>query len=181
MGSALVLEDRIGAIALDGEGHLFEAANLGWGGGQDLGCEATLLRVASQHLEQVAREQSCLIAPRPGADLDQDVLGVVRVALDHRQADLLAELLEPPRRVGDQLAQLPVVAVLGEHLGGPLEIVAELRVLACQLVRRLEIAVLTPDLGVALAVGDHRRVRHLALQLREATLDLVDQLLDHAS
>ena len=47
--------------------------------------------------------------------------------------------------------------------------------------RGLELAVLAADRGVALAIADHLRVRHLALELGEPLLDLLDQLLDHAS
>ena len=57
-----------------------------------------------------------------------------------------------------------------------LEVVAEPAVLGRQLVGVLELAVLAPDLGVALPVPDHRRVGHLRLQLRVAALDLVDEL-----
>ena len=101
VGPALELEHRIGALALDREGHLLEAADLGRRLREDLGREAALLRVAGQHLEQVAREQRRLVAAGPGADLDQHVLVVVGVALDHRQADLLPELARAgpaPRR-----------------------------------------------------------------------------------
>ena len=93
----------------------------------DLGREAALLGVAGQHLVEVAGEQRRLVAAGPGADLDQDVLGVVGVALDHRQADLLFELLEPRRRLLDDLAQLRVLAVLGEQLAGPFEVVLQRR------------------------------------------------------
>jgi hypothetical protein len=48
-------------------------------------------------------------------------------------------------------------------------------------VRSLEIAVLAPDFGVAVAVGDHLRIRHLPLELGEPLLDLLHQLLDHGS
>ena len=105
VGAALELEDRVGALALDREGHLLEAADLGGRLRERLGREAALLGVAGEHLVEVAGEQRRLVAPGPGADLDQDVLGVVGVALDHRQADLLLELLEPRRRlVDDRLA-----------------------------------------------------------------------------
>ena len=46
------------------------------------------------------------------------------------------------------------------------------RMLLCSL------AVLTPDLGIALPIRDHLRVGHLALELREAPLDLIDEVLD---
>ena len=90
---------------------------------EHLGREAALLGVAGEHLVEVAGEQRRLVAAGAGADLDQHVLVVVRVALDHRQADLLLELLEPRRRLVDDRAQLRVVAVLGEQLAGALEVV----------------------------------------------------------
>ena len=148
-------------------------------------CERTsvekpeLVGVAREHLVEVAREQRRLVAAGAGADLDDHVLVVVGVALDHREADLLAELLEPPRRIGDDAAQLGVVAVLGEQLARALEVVGELAVLGGERVRALELAVLAPDLGVALAVGDHLGVGHLPLELGVALLDLLDELLDH--
>jgi hypothetical protein len=46
-------------------------------------------------------------------------------------------------------------------------------------VGRLKLAVLAPDLGGTLPVRVQVRVRHLPLQLREAVLDLVDQVFDH--
>jgi hypothetical protein len=179
MGPALVLEHRVGALALDGEGDLLEAADLGRRGGKDLGPEAALLRVASEHLEQVAGKQRRLVAAGPGADLDQDVLVVIRIALHGRQADLLVQLGQPAGRLGDQPAQLRVVAVLGQELLRALQVVAELKVLARQLVRGLELPVLASNLRVALPIGDHLRVRHLPLQLREAGLDLLNERFDH--
>jgi hypothetical protein len=46
-------------------------------------------------------------------------------------------------------------------------------------VRRLELEVGEADLGVAALVADHLRIRHLLRELREAALDLLDELLDH--
>ena len=129
---------------------------------------------------QVAGEQCRLVAPGAGADLDDHVLVVVGVALDHRQANLLPQLLQPSRRLGDHRLQLGVVAVLGQQLPCPLEVVAELAILGRQRVRALELPVLPSDLGIALPVGDHRRIGHLTLELRVAALYLLDQLLDHA-
>ena len=131
VGAALVLEHRVGAVALDRERDLLEAADLGRALGEDLGAEAALLGVAGEHLVEVAREQRRLVAPGAGADLDEDVLVVVGVALDHRQADRLGELLEPGRSLGDDPAQL-LVLVVGEQLAGPLEVVVERPPLAGQ-------------------------------------------------
>ena len=180
VGAALELEDRVGALALDREGDLLEAADLGGRLREHLGREAALLGVAGEHLVEVAGEQRRLVAPGPGADLDDHVLGVVGVALDHRQPDLLFELLEPRRRLLDDLPQLRVVPVLGEQLARPFEVVLQRpRTRAASALRGLQLAVLAPDLGVALAVADHLRVGHLPLELGEARLDLLDQRLDH--
>jgi hypothetical protein len=46
-------------------------------------------------------------------------------------------------------------------------------------VRGVQLAVLAPDLGVALAIRDHVGVGHQALELGVALLDLLDELLDH--
>ena len=147
-------------------------------------CERTsvekpaLLGVADEHLVEVAGEQRRLVAAGPGADLDDHVLGVVGVALDHRQPDLLFEGLEPRRRLVDDLPQLRVLALL-EQLAGALEVVLQGPVLGGQRLRRLQLAVLAPDLGIALAIPDHRGVGHFPLQLGEARLDLLDQRVDH--
>ena len=133
--------------------------------------EAAQLRVAGEHLEEVAREQRRLVAAGAGADLDEHVLVVVGVALDHRQADLLGELLELAGRLGDDPPQLLVVAV-GEQLAGALEVVVERPPARRELVGGLELAVLAADRRVALAVGDHVRVRHLPLEVGEPLLDL---------
>ena len=125
VGAALELEHRVGALAADLERDLLEAADLGRRLREHLGGEAALLGVAGEHLEQVAREQRGLVAAGAGADLDDHVLVVVGVALDHREAQLL---LEPAQSLGslvDDRAQLRVVAVLGEQLAGALEVAVQ--------------------------------------------------------
>jgi hypothetical protein len=179
VSSGLVLEDRIRAFALDGKGDLLEAADFGRRLREHLGPEATLLRVAGQHLKQVAREQRSFVAARACPDLDQDVLRVVRVLLHGRQANLLGELGEPVRTFGDELAKLGVVPVVGQELPGALQIVAEHRVFTRQRVSGLQLPVFASDLGIPLPIGDHRRVRHLPLQLREAGFDLFHEGFDH--
>src|SRR5262249_20699604 len=143
--AALVLEDAVGAVAADLE------RVVAVGDRQRLDLEAAPLRVAVEHPVEVAGEQPGLLPTGPGADLDDDVLAVVRVALDHREADLLVELLEPLLGSLEQLAQLRVLAV-GEQLARSGGVILRVLVLGGELVRGLELAVLAPDLGVALAV-----------------------------
>ena len=125
VGPALVLEDRVGAVALDGERRLLEAADVGRREREVLGLKASVLGVAGEHLVEVAGEQGRLVPARAGAELDDHVLLVVGIRLDHRQADRLLELLDPGGRLVDDRAQLRVVAVLGEQLAGALQVVTE--------------------------------------------------------
>jgi hypothetical protein len=114
VGPTLVLEDRVCAVALDGERDLLEPADLGGRLRQHLVTESELVGVAGEHLVEVPREQAGLVPARPGADLHDHVLVVVWIALDHRETDLLTELLEAGGRLGDERPQLGVLAVLGQ-------------------------------------------------------------------
>ena len=89
--AALELEDRVGAVALDLE--RVRAV----GGAQRLGLEAAPLGVAGEHPVEVAGPQAGLVAAGAAADLDDHVLVVVGVALDHREPDLLLELARSAR------------------------------------------------------------------------------------
>ena len=92
--------------------------------GEHLDREAALLGVAGEHLVEVAGEQRGLVAAGAGADLDDHVLVVVGVALDHRQPDPLGQLLEPGRSLGDDPPEL-LVLLVGEQLAGAREVVGE--------------------------------------------------------
>ena len=173
VGAALVLEDAVGTLAL----HL--ECVVAVGDRQRLELEAAPLGVAGEHPVEVAGEQPRLLPARARADLDDHVLLVTRVRLDHREPDLLVELGESRLGGAKQLAQLRVVAVLGEQLASARGVARRLPVLVGELVRRLERAVLAPDLGVAGAIGNYGWVRELVGQLVEPGLYLVDQLLDH--
>ena len=83
--AALVLEDREGAVALDGEDDLLEAARLALVRRQDLGLEAAPLGVAGEHAVDVAGPERRLVAADALAHLDDHVLRVGRVALDERE------------------------------------------------------------------------------------------------
>src|SRR5918998_288808 len=86
------------------------------GGVHGLGLEPEPLGVAGEHAEQVTRPQAGLVAAGAAADLDDHVLVVVRVGLDHREADLLLELLDPLAGGAQLVAQLGVVGALVDQL-----------------------------------------------------------------
>ncbi len=92
VGAALELEHRVGALALDRE-RVLALAHL-----ERLGLEAEPLGVAREHPVEVAGPQPGLLAAGAALDFDDHALLVVGVALDHRQADLLLELLDPLAR-----------------------------------------------------------------------------------
>jgi hypothetical protein len=139
------------------------------------------LRVAREHAVDVAGPQRRLLAAGAALDFDDHALLVVRVALDHRQPDLLFQLLGPAARARELVAQLGVLAELGEQLLRAARVVPGAPPSAGELGRGLELAVGTADLGVALAVGDDLGVGHLLAQLGEARLDLLDEVFDHTA
>jgi hypothetical protein len=173
VGPALELEHRVRAVAADL--HRVGAV----GGVERLGGEAAALRVAGEHAEQVAGPQARLLAAGAAADLDDHVLVVARVALDHRDADLLPQALGAPARDAQLLAQLGVVAALVEQLLGALGIGHREPPLLGELRRGRELVEAPPGIREAAAVGDHLGGRQLALDLGVAGFDLLYELLDH--
>ena len=89
--AALVLEHRVRAVALDLE-RVLAVADV-----ERLGLEAAPLGVAGEHPVEVAGPEPGLVAAGAALDLDDHVLVVVGVALDHREADLLLELARGAR------------------------------------------------------------------------------------
>ena len=128
---------------------------------EHLGLEAAPLGVLGEHPVEVAGEQGGLVPAGAGADLDDHVLVVVRVALDHREPQPLGELLHLLSRAGDDLLELaPLVALERavaalEQLLGARRVTRRAAVLLHEPVRLLELAVAAGDLGVARPVG-HR-------------------------
>src|SRR5256885_16912246 len=96
MGSALELEDRVRAVALDRE-RVRPVSDR-----QQLDREPASLGVAGEHAVQIARPQPGLVAARPGTVLADPVLDVVGLALDHGDADHLLWTSLPPRRYHEQ-------------------------------------------------------------------------------
>src|SRR4051794_10927695 len=170
---ALELEHRVGAVALDLERVRAVVR------AERLCLEPAPFGVAREHPVEVARPQAGLVAARARADLDDHVLLVVRVALDHREPDLLLELLHPrPRRLHLR-AQLRIVATLGEHLLRALGVGFRMPPLLRELRARGELVEEAPRLRVTLPVPNHLGIRHLRLRILETGLDLLDERLDH--
>ena len=154
VGAALELEDRVGPVALDRE-RVLALADV-----HRLGAEAPALRVLREHAVQVARPQAGLLPAGAALDLDDDVLVVVRVALDHREADLLLEPLDVLARACEHLADLGIVALL-QQLPRSRLVVGRAAPFRRELGGDLELRVVAAGLRVALAVADHLRIGDL--------------------
>ena len=170
--AALELEDRVGAVALDLE-------RVGAVGGlHRLRLVAQPLGVALVHAVEVAGPDAGLVAARAAADLDDHVLVVVGVPLDHREPDLLLQPLDARPRVLELGPHLRVLA-LGQQLLRALGVGDREPPLLGQLRGGRELVEGATGVGVALTVRDHLGIRHLRLRLAEAGFDLLDQGLDH--
>ena len=188
VNAGLVLEHAVGAVALDGERHLLEAAGLRRAQTEVLGLEPAALGVARQHPVEVGREQRGLVPARPGADLDDHVLRVVGVALDHREAKLLGDFLHLRARGRDELLELPAVVRLESVVAGTLEqllrscrVAVRLAEALGELVRLAQLPILARQLRVARAVRDRLGVGELLTELAVALLDLIDEALGYRS
>ena len=109
MHTRLVLEDRVRAGALDGDRDVLDAARVGRAHRQLLGPESAALGVLDVDLEKLSREQRRLFPARGGADLEDHVLVVVGIRLDHRLADLRLQGLHLPLGLVQEAAQILVV------------------------------------------------------------------------
>ena len=124
---------------------------------------------------QVAGPQARLLAAGSTLDFDDHALLVVGVALDHREAYLLLELLDAgPCRLQVR-AELGVLAHLGDQFLRARGVILGAPPFGGELRGGLDLTVVAAGLRVAFAVGDDGGVRHLLAELGEAGFDLLDE------
>ena len=97
--SALVLEPRIGAGALDERGDRFQTADPGVVAVDDLDLPAPALGIALVHAEKLRGKERRLLAARSGADLEKDVARVIGVLGQEENLEVLID-------AGEALGQL---------------------------------------------------------------------------
>ncbi len=112
---------------------------------------------------QVAREQRRLLAALARLDLEDQILGVVRVA---RREQFGQALLDQRQRVGERLGLDRECRVLGRELPGGFQIGPGLGQLAGRLVDRRQLREAPADLAGRVLVSVDRRVSEARLQLR---------------
>ena len=175
MNAGLVLEARVGILPLHLEDDLLEPPEVRGRRREHLGLPPLPLRGVLIHLVEGARPQRRLVAPRPGPDLHDDVLAVVRI-LGHQ------ERLQTRAELGSlRLGGLGLLPQERRHLGVGLVLGEGARLLRV-LQRGAVLAEGDDDLtelGQVLAesaepVGVPRDVRrrHLALESLVALLDV---------
>src|SRR5688500_2035998 len=98
MHARLELELAVRALTDDAEDDLLEAALLRVALRQDLDLPAMTLGVARVHPVEIEREERCLFSTFAGADLDDDVLLVERIARHELGAKSCDALVDLPRR-----------------------------------------------------------------------------------
>jgi hypothetical protein len=118
---AFVLEDRVGAVAAYLHGDLPVAADLGRARRQGAVFEAEAVGVAGVHVVELTGEERGLVTAGAGPDLDDDVLVVVRVAVDELGPDALGKVFDPllglPRFGREELPLLRVLGLWDELAG----------------------------------------------------------------
>ncbi len=179
----LVLEAGEGAFPLDDRLDFLEAAPAArLGAVDDLDPPAAPLGVADVHPEQLLGEEGGLVAAGPGADLEDDVLAVVRVLREEEDPDLLLERLDPDlERVGLGLRHVAELVARGErveHLPGAGEVGLRLAQLADLLHDGGDLPHRAVDLRRLLVIGGDVGAPEALLERRVASLDL-GELLEH--
>ena len=111
-----------------------------------------------------------LVAADALAHLDDDVLGVGRVALDQRELQLLLEGAQALLQLGQHLPEVGVGP-------GRLDVVAYAAPLERKLVRAFELLQPPPGVGRLAVIVVDGRVGQALLRLRVRALELLDQLI----
>ena len=171
VGAALPLEDGVGALALDRERDLLVAAAVRWARRELLDLEAAPFGVAREHPVDVAGPERGLVAADALANLHDRVLVVVGIAGDERLAQRRFDIGEARLELGNELAEIAVLARF-------VEVRAQLEPLPCEPVRLFELLQLPPGLRRFAMVVVDGRVRHPLLRVRVGALELVDEFFD---
>ena len=133
MDARLVLHDGVDLVARDLELDGLEAARVGRRRREDLDLPLAVRGEALVHGEEVAGEDARLVAAHTGADLDDGVLLVHRVAGDEHDLDLVLETGDLGLVRGDVLLEhLLLVGIVGLalHLLGGVDVIERRKVLA---------------------------------------------------
>ena len=119
------------------------------------------------HPEQVACKDGSLVATGTAADLNDSILGVIRISRDEEYLYLFLELRQQWLYFSNLCTgHLPEVLILliDQDILCLCEFLNLLLIVKSGLDDRLQLLVVLVELDVFLHVGDHRRIRKLSLQ-----------------
>ena len=178
--AALELQSRIGALPRDLGDRLLDAAPGALADRDQVELPAPPLRVAGIHPEQVAGEEGRLVAAGAGADLEDHVTVVVRVARHEQPPELGLDRLLPRLEHRELLARHAAHLLVGvvRHRAGRLQLIAHRGPGADRVDHRLEPRQLAAERLEPRGVAGRRRRRHLGDDRVVARLDLAKPV-DH--
>src|SRR5258706_15310886 len=88
VASALILQLAVHASSLDDGDHFLQPADAGVAAGHDLDLPALPLGILAVHPKQLTGKKRSLVAARPGADFEDDVLLIVGIFRDEQNLEL---------------------------------------------------------------------------------------------
>ena len=117
VNAALEFEPRIHLVARHAEHDLLIAAELGFGFVHHFGLPAALIGIHRVHSVQVGREQRAFLAARAAANLNVDVLLVVRVLGQQQDLQLVLQTGDVALGLLQLLLRQLFHVRVGEHFG----------------------------------------------------------------
>ena len=164
---ALPLEHGVRAVTLDREGRLLVAAAVRRARLELLDLEAASLGVTAQHPVDLAGPERSLVAADPLPHLDDHVLAIGGIRRDEGETQLLLQAARALLELGDQLAQVRVLARRRK-------VVPRCVPLLREVVRPLELLEAPADVRRFAVVVVHGRIGQPFLRLRVGAFELLD-------
>ena len=164
MPARLELELRVDAVAFDAQHHFLVAADLGRAFADDLAAPAAAFAVAQIHARQVAGEQRRFVAAGAGADLQEGVARVVRVARQQPGLQIGQQGLQVGLGRGDFVARQFAEFGVIEHRAAFGQVALAPFVLAELLHHLRDFGLLTRQAAVVGHVRQHLRIGQVRVQ-----------------
>jgi hypothetical protein len=174
--AGLELEPRVDVVPFDAQHHFLVAAQIAAALAHQLGLPAAALAVAQVHAREVGGEQGRLVAAGAGADFEEGVARVVRVARQQRGLQLQVQPVDIGARLGDLLLRHLGHVRLVEYGLRVGEVALTLFELAKLLDQPGDLGVLARQLAKALHVARDARVAERRVELVQAQREALELL-----
>ncbi len=164
--STFVLQIAVGPVPFHHGNDFLETTRIGPVAGHDLHLPPAVFRISVVHAEKVAREQGRLIPARAGADLQDDIFGVIGIFRDQKRFQFAFQIVLPGRERFDFSSGkiLDLMIAVRQQLAAYLEFVQNLPVIPVYGNNLTKIRVLPGIFRVHLPVGDHGGIAQKAFE-----------------